>query len=60
LHQSQTISVSFLEDLHPVVLTNQPQTGNEGHEGHESYEGDEGDEVIALQSDFNAGSARVL
>ena len=33
---------------------------SEGHEGHESYEGDEGDEVIALQSDFNAGSARVL
>ena len=39
-----------------MVLT----TGNEGHEGHESYEGDEGDEVIALQNDFNAGSARVL
>ena len=33
-----------------MVLTNQPQTGNEGHEGHESYEGDEGDEVIALQA----------
>lgn len=40
-----------------MVLTNQPQTGNEGHEGHESYEGDE---VIALQGDFNAGSARAL
>jgi len=34
--------------------------GHEGHEGHESYEGDEGDEVIALQGDFNAGSAGVL
>ncbi len=28
----EPISISY---LHPVVLTNQPQTGNEGHEGYE-------------------------
>ena len=39
----EPISISFSEDLHPVVLTNQPHTGNEGHEGYnEGYEGYEG------------------
>ena len=34
---------------------------NESHEGNEeSNEGDEGDEIIALQGDFNAGSAWVI
>lgn len=33
---------------------------NEGNESNESHEGNEGHEMIALQGDFNAGSAWVI